>query len=87
MGAGILLMEIKAHGLDIQAIDGNLHVRPGDRITESIREAIRTQKTALVDFIEAYEERAAIMQFDAGMARDEAEAAAFKDIRKFIKSC
>ncbi len=31
------------------------------------------------DFIEAYEERAAIMEFDAGMSRQDAEAAAFED--------
>ena len=32
------------------------------------------------DFLEAYEERAAIMEFDAGMDRAEAEREAFKDI-------
>ncbi|PJB70490.1 MAG: hypothetical protein CO093_07530 [Alphaproteobacteria bacterium CG_4_9_14_3_um_filter_47_13] len=79
MEAGILIQEIKTHGLDIQVIDGNLHVRPRDRITESIRQAIQGQKRALVDFIEAYEERAAIMEFDGGMSRQEAEAEAFKD--------
>lgn len=82
MSASILLTEIKAHGLDIQAIDGNLHVQPRDRVTETIRQAIRAQKTALVDFIEAYEERAAIMEYSAGMTRADAEAAAFKDLTK-----
>ena len=32
------------------------------------------------EFWEAFEERAAIMEFDAGMDRAEAERAAFKDI-------
>jgi len=36
MEAGILLTEIKAHGLDIQAIDGALHVRPRHLITETM---------------------------------------------------
>ena len=31
---------------------------------------------------EAYEERAAIREFDGGMSRQEAEAAALKDIEK-----
>lgn len=75
MEAGVLLNEIKSQGLDIQAIDGNLYVRPRDRITESIRQAIRIQKTALVDFIETYEERAAIMEYDARLSRRDAEAA------------
>lgn len=82
MEASILLTEIKAHGLDIQAIDGNLHVGPKGRITESIRQAIRSQKTALVDFIESYGERAAIMEHSTGMTREEAEAVAFEDLTK-----
>ena len=32
------------------------------------------------EFWEAYEERAAIMQFDAEMCREDAEKAAFKDL-------
>lgn len=31
---------------------------------------------------EAFEERAAIMEFDAGLSRQDAEAAAFKDLTK-----
>lgn len=34
------------------------------------------------DFEEMYEERAAIMEFDAGMTRDKAEAAAFADCQR-----
>ena len=74
-----LLSEIKNHGLDVQAIDGNLHVRPRERITVSIRATIRQHKAALVDFLETYEERAAIMEFDGGLSRQDAEAAAFED--------
>lgn len=77
-----LLTEIKAHGLDIQAIDGNLHIRPRDRITETIRQSIRAQKMALVDFLEAYEERAAIMEYDGGLSRQEAEIEALNDLTK-----
>ena len=80
MEAGIFLKNIKSHGLDIQAIDGNLHVSPRVKITNSIRQTIRKHKDALVDFIEAYEERAAIMEYGAGLSRKDAEAQAFKDL-------
>ncbi len=82
MEAGLLLQEIKAHGLDIHAVDGNLHVLPRDRITDHIRASIRNLKPALLDFLEAYEERAAIMEFDAGLSRQDAEVAAFNDLTK-----
>ncbi len=80
MQTGTLLQEIIGAGLDIQAIDGNLHVSPKDRITDEIRASIRTNKTALLDLVEAYEERAAIMEHDGGMSREEAEKAAFEDV-------
>lgn len=82
MEAGLLLQEIKAHGLDIRAVDGNLHVLPRDRITDHIRAQIRNLKPALLDFLEAYEERAAIMEFEAGLSQRDAEAAAFNDLTK-----
>jgi len=38
------------------------------------------------NFWEAYEERAAIMEFDGGMSREEAEKAAFKDIASIAEA-
>ena len=77
-----ILREAKSHGLNIHTIDGNLHVQPRDRITDSIRATIRQHKDALVDFLETWEERAAIMEYDAGMSRTQAETAAFEDLTK-----
>ena len=37
------------------------------------------------EFWEAWEERAAIMQFDAGLSREEAEKQAFQDVLKLTK--
>ncbi len=82
MKVSTLFFDIKAQGLDIQIVDGNLHVSPRERITDHIRAQIRIMKNALVDFIDAYEERAAIMEFDAGMSRQEAEKAAFDALTK-----
>jgi hypothetical protein len=82
MEAVTLLKEIKSHELDIQAIEGNLHVSPSAKITDSIRQTIRQHKDALVDFIETYEERAAIMEYDAGLSREQAEILAFHDLTK-----
>ncbi|MCD8494040.1 MAG: hypothetical protein LRY36_01220 [Alphaproteobacteria bacterium] len=75
-----LMTEIKNHGLHIQSINGSLHVQPRDRITDHIRTQIQNLKPALVDFLEAYEERAAIMEFDAGLSKGEAEAQAERDV-------
>jgi len=35
---------------------------------------------------EVWEERAAIMEFDGGMDREEAEAAAYADVRRMMKA-
>jgi hypothetical protein len=82
MDVSTLITEIKNHGLHIQSINGTLHVQPRDCITDHIRTQIQNLKPALVDFLEAYEERAAIMQFDAGLSRSDAEVQAFNDLTK-----
>lgn len=82
MDVSTLIAEIKNHGLYIHSINGALHVQPRERITDHIRAQIRNLKPALVDFLEAYEERAAIMEFDAGMSRAASEAQAFNDLTK-----
>lgn len=79
-----LLSAIKAQWLNIQVIGGNLHVEPLSRITENIRAQIKEQKTALIDFLEVWEERAAIMEFDAGLSRLEAEQKAFENLEAGI---
>ena len=57
-----------------------LLVTPAARLTDALRSHIRAHKDALIDLVliegEAFEERAAIMEFDGGMTRPEAEAAA-----------
>ena len=81
--ASLILDQAKSYGLNIQAIDGNLRVRPAQRITETLRNTIRQHKAELIEFLEGWEERAAIMEYDCGMTREQAEAAAFEDCTKF----
>jgi len=82
MQVHLLLTEIQNQGLNIQAIEGNLDLSPSGRITDAMRQTIRQYKADLVAFLENYEERAAIMEFDGGMTRQEAETAAWEDLSK-----
>lgn len=82
MTADKLLSRLHGYGLLIKAVSGSLHVSPKEQITDEIRALIKAYKDDLIDFLEAYEERAAIMQYDGGMSRQEAEATAFVDIMK-----
>ena len=77
-----LIKNLQSEGLTIKIIDGNLHVSPKDRITAEIRTLIKAYKDDLVNFLESYEERAAIMEFDAGMSQQAAETAAFEDCKR-----
>lgn len=49
-------------------------------VTREILEAMRQQKEALLDLVEAFEERAAIAEYCAGLPRVEAEALAWQDV-------
>ncbi|PCI52972.1 MAG: hypothetical protein COB36_14020 [Alphaproteobacteria bacterium] len=77
-----VLDKIKRHGLSVHTLDGDLHVHPSHLITDAIRQTIKRHKDALVDFMETYEERAAIMEYDAGLPREEAQRLAYQDIMK-----
>ena len=79
MNPAATIQKIRKAGLNIEAVDGSLHVYPRKRITDALRHVIRSQKELLIDFLENYQERAAIMEYDAGMSRQDAEAAAFED--------
>ena len=86
MGAPDLLRYLRDAGLVLTLTpEGGLHVAPRSALTEGHRAAIRAERDALVLALlasereaeqEAFEERAAIMQFDGGLARADAEVAA-----------
>jgi hypothetical protein len=89
MGARELLHELEAAGINV-AVDGHrLVVRPASKLSAPHRIALRDAKFDVIallsspigydeDDTEAFEERAAIMEFDGRLTRAQAEAAARK---------
>ena len=79
MNAGEALVQLRAAGLVLDVAGEALLARPAHRITDNHRALIRAHKDALVQLVlfepdrEWMEERAAILQFDAGMTRVDAE--------------
>lgn len=89
MGAKELLHELHAAGIRVVVEGDKLLVRPASRLTDSYRAALRAAKSDVIALLtvccagnaEAYEERAAIMEFEGGMTRVEAEAVARELLR------
>ena len=60
-----------------------LHVSaPVGALTDELREGIRQHKPALLAIAEWYDERASLLQYDAGLSRAEAEREAWKYIEE-----
>jgi hypothetical protein len=84
MGAAELLEHVRAAGFTLDLADGKLLVAPASMLTDELRAALRFSKTEVLALLaaehdadaEAFEERAAIMEFEGGLPRAEAEAAA-----------
>jgi hypothetical protein len=70
-----LLAECEAHGIRLTlAGDGGLSIdAPQDALTPDLLDRLKAHKADVLDAIERFEERAAIMEFDAGLSRHEAE--------------
>ncbi|MFM1855697.1 MAG: TubC N-terminal docking domain [Pseudomonadota bacterium] len=84
-----LLHQFHRAGITVVAEAGNLFVRPASALTEAHRQALRASKQELLlllaavgdsSRLEEFEERAAIMEFDGGMSRAEAERTALESI-------
>lgn len=78
-----IMERIRAHGAEVTRDEWRISLRKG-RLTADALEWLRDHKTDLLrevwpDF-DRWEERAAIMEFDGGMTREEAEAAAYRSI-------
>lgn len=78
-----LLDQIRARGGEVIRAGWTISLRPGRLSTEAI-EWLRERKDRLALEVwpefDAFEERAAILQFDAGMSRDDAEVAAYAEV-------
>lgn len=74
---------IRANGGEVTRDEWRIRIRKG-RLTAEALEWIRARKAELLrevwPDIDRWDERAAIMEFDGGMSRDEAEAAAYRNV-------
>jgi hypothetical protein len=91
MNARGLLLHLDSLGISVIVDGGRLLVRPGSALTEAHRRALRDAKKEVLALLadlgdssclEEFEERAAIMQYDGGLSRSEAEAAALENLRR-----
>lgn len=82
MNAADVLLALRRAGLVLDVSGSALLVTPASKLTDELRTLTRAFKEELVGLVlyegavEAFEERAAIMEFDGGMTRQDAEAAA-----------
>ena len=88
------LLKIQSAGFDVALINGNLNITPTKaELTDAQRIFIKKHKTEIVkefsatqlqqDIRERTEERAAIMEFDGGLSRQDADVAAAKSMRVY----
>lgn len=58
----------------VVSLDGDgFLVSPSEQLTNEQREYLRANRDLIIGELEDFEERAAIMEFDAGLSRDESE--------------
>lgn len=89
MHAAEIIKDIQAVGATVQAVGDKLIVRPAGRLPEPLRVLIREYKPEILaalaadpvaeqaaDLIEHFTERAAILEYDGGLFRHQAEAEA-----------
>jgi hypothetical protein len=71
-----LLRDLRTLGVVLTPYpDGTIRYKaPHGVMTDALREAMRTHKEALHDLIECFEERAALMECDGGLPREDAAA-------------
>lgn len=75
-----LLCTLRDLGVLLTPMPDGKHIHvdaPAGVLTDALRQAIRQHKEALLDIAEWYEERAALLQYDAGLSRVEAEREAW----------
>jgi hypothetical protein len=97
MGAHELIAELRAGGLYLSLNDeGGIQARPKSALTDVLRALIRANRPAIVAALsepqptptaidpEAFDERAAIREYDAGFGRSDAELLAAWDLTQAL---
>lgn len=75
-----LIADLRARGVTLSVAGDRLHYRPVAAATPDLRARMVTMKEELIVLVERFEERAAIIEFDAGHPRAEAEERAWASI-------
>ena len=80
----VLLLELHALSVVLTpSPDGTLRTQaPTGVLTPALREGIRQHTDALHGLVEVWEERAAILEYDGGLKREEAETLAWQFLRE-----
>ena len=88
-----ILNDINNAGLNISLVGDQLRIANPEKLNDSLRDLIRANKSEIVkyfsntqllqDIRERNEERSAIMEFDGGLSRQDADAAAAKSMRVY----
>lgn len=90
MGAVNVLGQLNAAGVRLSATgEGGIRAEPRSALSDEVRRLIRANKAELLALLadpEFFEERAGILEFDAGLSRPEAEARAFEEWRIRLKN-
>ena len=78
-----IMERVRAHGGEVTRKEWRISIRRG-RLTAEALEWVRSHKADLLREVwpefDQWEERAAIMEFDGGMTREDAEAAAYRSV-------
>lgn len=80
-----LLCTLRDLGVLLTPMPDGKHIHvdaPAGVLTDALRQALHQQKEALLDIAEWYEERAGMLQYDAGLSRAEAEREAWKHVEE-----
>lgn len=78
MNSVALLLELRQRGILLEACRDVIRYCPQHAITPTLLEQLKTHKADILEFLERYEERAAIMEFDGDLPRADAEKLAWK---------
>jgi hypothetical protein len=79
MSAASLLLDLRRLGIRLEADGERLRYFPRSALTPDLLDQLKAHKADLLALIERFEERAAILEFDAGLIRREAERLAWDD--------
>ena len=85
-----LLAELAARGVEIEAKGDKIRLHPASLLTSELRDGLREHKAGVIRLVrlagltpderEAFEERAAIAEFDGRLSTEAAEAVAWSQV-------